>query len=94
MNTKSKPQKRPATIAQRLRSHGCWAIIIGIIGLLGCLIGAVQLWINGVVSIRPGHEPTSGDSAVQMLFIPGLASVFFTVYGAFQLYRARHMSMR
>jgi hypothetical protein len=91
---KIKPDKRPATIAPRLRSQGYWAILIGFIGLVGCLIGTVQLWIYGVVSIRPGHEPASGDSAVQMLFVLGLVGVFFAAYGAFQVYRAHRMSMR
>lgn len=86
---KLKPEKRPVTFAQRLRSRGYWSIVIGFIGLVGCLVGTFQLWIYGMVSIRPGHESVSGDSAIQMLYVLGLVSVFFTVYGVLQVYRAR-----
>jgi len=94
IDVKLKSGKRPATMTQRLRSQGCWAIVTGFIGLAACLIGTVQLWIYGVVAIRPGHEPLSGDSAVQQLFFIGLVGVLFSAYGAFQMYRARRMSMR
>lgn len=68
------------------------AIFTGSIALVRCLIGTVQLWIYGVVSIWPGHEPASGDSAVHMLFVSGLVGVLFAAYGAIQVYRARRMS--
>jgi hypothetical protein len=67
---------------------------MGVIALIGCLIGTVQLWMYGVVSIRPGHAPASGDSAVQMLFVLGFVGILFAAYGAFQVHRARRLSVR
>ena len=77
------------TKAARLRSRGYWSILIGVIGLLGCLIGILQLLIYGGVSIRPGHETVSGTTAVQMLFILGFVGVAFAGFGALLVYRAR-----
>lgn len=76
----------------RLRSQGYWAIGIGVVGLVGCLIGIVEFWLYGEVSIRTGHEPASGDSAVQMLSFLGLLSMLFTAIGMFLVYRSRRES--
>lgn len=77
---------------QRLRSQGYWGIGIGAVGYTGCVVGVVQLWLFGEVSIRTGHDPVSGDSAVQMLYILALVSSLFAGIGAFLLYRSGRRS--
>lgn len=69
------------TKASRTRARGQWAIVVGLIGLLGCIVGVIQYWMYGVVSIRPGHEPTAGDDAVTMLLFLFFVSAAFISYG-------------
>ena len=78
----------------RLRSQGYWSILVGVIALLGCLVGVVQLMLYGVVLIRPGHEAVSGTAAVQMLVILGFAGAAFAGFGKYLLYRAHRASRR
>jgi len=80
--------------ASRIRSRGQWALAIGIIGLLGCVVGTVQFWIYGLVSIRPGHDPVFGDTAVEMLLFLFMVSAVFTVYGLVMLHRTRRILER
>lgn len=61
---------------------------IGTLGLIGTVIGAVQLWLYGEVSIRVGYEPTSGENAVQMLCSLAFVSTLFILFGMFQVYRS------
>ena len=68
--------------AQRLRSRGQWAIVLALIDGAACVTGAIQLWLQGAVSIRPGYPPLSGDSAVRLLLVLGLVAVFFAAIGA------------
>ena len=77
--------------ASRIRGRGQWALVIGLIGLVGCGVGVVQYWMYGVVSIRPGHDPVVGNDAVEMLLFLLGVSVVFTVYGRVTTNRARRM---
>ena len=70
---------------QRRRSQGLWALIIGCIGLGGCLLGSIQYWRNGVVPIRPGHDPASGREALELVIFLGLISAIICVIGIFIL---------
>jgi len=76
----------------RLRSQGYWSLLVGVIGLLGCLVGILQLLLYGVVSIRPGHESVSGTTAILMLSTLGCVGIAFTGFGALLVYRARRAS--
>lgn len=78
--------------AFRIRSRGQWALAIGIIGLLGCIVGTVQFWIYGIASIRPGHDPVFGDTAVEMLLFLFVVSAVFAIYGLVMMHRTRRIS--
>jgi hypothetical protein len=54
-------------------------------------VGIVQFWINGTVSIRPWHDPASGDAVVEILPVLFVVSVAFTVDGRVMIRRARRM---
>ncbi|MFC1580275.1 hypothetical protein ACFL4N_05120 [Thermodesulfobacteriota bacterium] len=84
-----KPGKQLAMKAARLRSRGFWSVIIGSIGLIGCIIGNFQFWLYGIVSIRPGHEPVGASDAVFLLIFIGLISLFFIIFGMLLVYRTR-----
>ena len=77
--------------ASRLRGRGHWGLVIGIIGLVGCAVGVVQFWMYGIVSIRPGHDPMSGDEAVALLLFLFVVSVAFSIYGRVMIHRARRI---
>jgi hypothetical protein len=61
------------------------------IGLLGWAVGLAQFWIYGSVSIRPGHDPVSGDGAVEMLVFLFAVSAAFLIFGIVMVHRARRM---
>jgi hypothetical protein len=75
----------------RLRSQGHWSFVVGAIGLTGCIVGVVQLLLYGQVSIRPGHDPVGGASAVRMLLALGLFGIIFVGIGALFVYRGRRV---
>jgi len=75
---------------QRRRSQGLWALVTGCIGLGGCLLGSIQYWRNGVVSIRPGHVPVSGREALELVIFLGLVSAVIFVVGIIILRRSRN----
>ncbi|MDH3636876.1 MAG: hypothetical protein OES09_00225 [Gammaproteobacteria bacterium] len=72
-----------------MRSRGLWSLIIGGTGLIACVVGVVQYRLYGVVSIRPGHQPVSGDGAVGMLAGLALISVLFCAYGVWLKLRGK-----
>ena len=80
--------------AAQLRSRGYWSILVGVIVLISCLVGLLQYVIGGDVSIRPGHDPVSGETAVQMLLVAGLVGFFFTGVGALLVFRGRRALKR
>lgn len=80
--------------ASRMRGQGQWALVIGFIALLGCLVGMVQFWMYGAVSIRPKHDPVSGDAATEMLLFLFFISVAFVVYGSVMVRLARRRLKR
>lgn len=71
-----------------------WALVIGIIGSLGCIVGMVQFLLCGHVSIRPGHDPVFGSSAMEMLLFLFVISVAFAFYGVAMVRRARRILKR
>jgi hypothetical protein len=80
------------TKAQRWRSRGAWAFIIGGIGYSACVLGLVQYWMTGKVSIRLGHESVEGETAIlQLIFIASISSLFCT-FGIFFKYLARRQT--
>lgn len=79
-------------IAQRLRGQGQWAVLVGLIDLIGCAIGVFQYWHYGTVSISPGRASVSGQDAVQLLFVLGLVGVFFLTYGVFRFRKAARLA--
>jgi len=80
---------RRAASRLRVRSGGFWALAVGALGLLGCLAGAIELWLYGVVTIRVGHEPETGDSAARMLLSAAAVSAVFVGAGLVQIRRSR-----
>lgn len=74
--------------ASRQRARGQWAVVIGIIGLVGCIVGVIQYWMYGLVSIRPGHEAEAGDNAVTMLLFLFFVSAALISYGFVAIRRA------
>ena len=75
--------------AGRKRARGQWAVVIGMIGLAGCIVGAIQYWLYGSVSIRPGHAPVAGNDAVTMLLFLFFVSTGFIGYGYVAMRRVR-----
>jgi len=65
--------------------------VIGLIGVIGCVVGAIQYWMNGTVSIRPGHDRAVGDVAVTMLLFLFFVSAALIVYGRVTIHRARRI---
>jgi hypothetical protein len=71
------------TKAQRWRSRAVWAFIIGGIGYSGCVLGLAQYLMTGNISIRIGHEPVEGETAIWQLIFIGSISSIFCAFGIF-----------
>jgi hypothetical protein len=82
------------TKAQRWRSRAVWAFIIGGIGYSGCVLGLVQYMMTGSVSIRIGHEPVEGETAIWQLIFIGSISSIFCAFGIFSKFFARRQTIQ
>jgi hypothetical protein len=80
------------TKAQRWRSRAAWVFVIGGVGYSACVVGLVQYWMTGKVSIRSGHESLEGETAIlQLVFLGSISSLFCTL-GIFFKYLARRQT--
>jgi hypothetical protein len=75
--------------AQRWRSRAAWTFIISGIGYLALVIGLLQYWMTGEVSIRPDNASVAGKTALsQLLFLASFSSLIL-ILGIFFKYLAR-----
>lgn len=75
--------------AQRLRSRAVWAFSLATVCLVASVIGLVQYFHSGAVSIRPGHETLGGRPALESLALLALAGIGFAAIGTGLASRAK-----
>lgn len=65
----------------RLRGKAWICFLLGGTGCVAAIIGAIQYYRNGWVTIRPGHPGVQGEAALELLTVLSVISLFCVAYG-------------